>query len=83
LALLAVDGRSGVQIETVKLWRNLDGSGKPRGVFISKLDNDQADFNKALADIKEKFKIEPAPVTLPMGLGGSFKGVIAFGCRFN
>ena len=75
-ALLAVDGRSGVQIETIKLWRNLDGRKKPRGVMITKLDNDQADFNKALADIKEKFKIEPVPVTLPMGAGGAFRGVI-------
>jgi elongation factor G len=75
-ALLMVDGRAGVQIETVKLWRNLDDRKKPRGVFIAKLDNDQADFNKTLADIKEKFKIEPVPVTIPMGTGGAFKGVI-------
>ena len=75
-ALLTVDGKSGVQIETVKLWRNLDGQGKPRGVFVTKLDNDQADFNRTLADIKEKFKIDPVPVTLPMGSGGGFKGVI-------
>jgi elongation factor G len=75
-ALLAVDGRAGVQIETIKLWRNLDDRNKPRGVFITKLDNDQADFSKALADIKEKFKIEPVPLTLPMGSGGAFKGVI-------
>jgi elongation factor G len=74
--LLMVDGKSGVQIETVKLWRNLDGRGKPRGVFVTKLDNDQADFNRTLADIKEKFKVEPVPITLPMGSGGSFKGVI-------
>ncbi|MCL2270220.1 MAG: elongation factor G [Treponema sp.] len=76
LALLMIDGRSGVQIETVKLWRNLDNHKKPRGVFINKLDTDQADFNRSLADIKEKFKIEPAPITLPMGSGSSFKGVI-------
>jgi elongation factor G len=75
-ALLAVDGRSGVQIETIKLWRNLDGRKKPRGVFISKLDNEQADFGKVLADIKEKFKIEPVAVTIPMGSGAAFKGVI-------
>ena len=75
-ALLAIDGRSGVQIETVKLWRNLDGSQKPRGVFIGKMDNDQADFNNVLADIKEKFKIDPVPVTIPMGSGTAFKGVI-------
>jgi len=75
-ALLAVDGRSGVQIETIKLWRNLDMRKKPRGVFISKLDNDQSDFKKALTDIKDKFKMEPVPVTIPMGSGGAFKGVI-------
>jgi elongation factor G len=75
-ALLTVDGRSGAQIETVKLWRNLDAQKKPRGVFISKLDNDQSDFKNALADIKEKFKMEPVPVTIPMGSGGAFKGVI-------
>jgi elongation factor G len=76
LALLTVDGKSGVQIETVKLWRNLDGRGKPRGVFITKLDNDQTDFTRTLADIKEKFKVEPVAITLPMGSGGGFKGVI-------
>jgi len=75
-ALLTVDGKSGVQIETVKLWRNLDASGKPRGVFVTKLDNDQADFKRTLADIKEKFKVEPVAITLPMGSGGGFKGVV-------
>jgi len=75
-ALLTVDGRSGVQIETVKLWRNLDGTNKPRGVFITKLDLEHGDFDKALADIKEKFKVEPVPVTLPMGSSSSFKGII-------
>jgi elongation factor G len=75
-ALLTVDGKSGVQIETVKLWRNLDGIGKPRGIFVTKLDNEQADFSKTLSDIKEKFIIEPVAITLPMGSGGTFKGVI-------
>jgi elongation factor G len=76
LAVLMVDGRSGVQIETVKLWRNLDAAKKPRGVYINKMDNDQADFSKCLADIKEKFGVETVPVIIPMGAGGSFKGVI-------
>ena len=76
LAVLAVDGRSGVQIETVKLWRNLNDRKKPRGVFITKMDNDQADFSRCLSDIKEKLGVEPAAITIPMGAGGSFKGVI-------
>ena len=76
LALLTVDGRSGVQIETVKLWRNLDLRQTPRGVFVTKLDDDKANFDKTLADIKEKFKADPVAITLPMGSGGGFRGVI-------
>jgi elongation factor G len=75
-ALLVVDGRDGVQIETVKLWRNLEGREKPRGVFLNKMDDDRADFNKVLDDIKNKLKKEPVPVTIPMGKGSSYQGVI-------
>jgi elongation factor G len=75
-ALVAVDGRSGVQIETIKLWRNLEGRKKPRGIVITKLDDDKADFERILADIKEKFKVNAIPVTLPMGGGTAYKGVI-------
>ncbi|MCL1927857.1 MAG: elongation factor G [Treponema sp.] len=75
-ALLLVDGRDGVQIETVKLWRNLSGGEKPRGVFINKLDDERGDFEKVLHDIKDKLKREPIPVTIPMGKGSALKGVI-------
>jgi elongation factor G len=75
-ALLTVDSRTGVQIETIKLWRNLEDRLKPRGVFITKMDDERADFDRALGDIKEKFKVDPVPVTLPMGAGAGFQGVI-------
>ncbi|MDR1306256.1 MAG: elongation factor G [Treponema sp.] len=75
-ALLLVDARDGVQIETVKLWRNLETRGKPRGFFLNKMDDDRADFDKVLGDIKDKFKKEPIPVTIPMGKGASYRGVI-------
>ncbi|GHV92961.1 GTP-binding protein [Spirochaetia bacterium] len=75
-AILTVDGRSGVQIETIKLWRNLEGRKKPRGIFVTHLDDERADFNKALEDIKEKFKVNPVIFTLPMGHGAAYKGVI-------
>ncbi|MDR1108127.1 MAG: elongation factor G [Spirochaetaceae bacterium] len=75
-ALLTVDGRAGVQIETIKLWRNLDGREKPRGVFITKLDDERGNYQTALDDIREKFKITPVPVTIPMGSGAAYQGVI-------
>jgi elongation factor G len=74
-AILTVDGHTGVQIETIKLWRNLETRKKPRGIFVTKLDAERADFDKALEDVKEKFKVNPVPVTLPMAASG-YKGVI-------
>ncbi|MDR2364025.1 MAG: elongation factor G [Spirochaetaceae bacterium] len=75
-AVLTVDGRTGVQIETIKLWRNLEGREKPRGVFVTKLDDERGNYQNALDDVREKFKIAPVPVTIPMGNGASYQGVI-------
>ena len=75
-AILTIDGRAGVQIETVKLWRNLDERRKPRGVFITKLDDERADFAKALQDVKEQFGIDPIPFAIPIGQGPAYSGVI-------
>ncbi|MDQ7796726.1 MAG: GTP-binding protein, partial [Spirochaetia bacterium] len=75
-AMLVIDGKSGVQIETVKLWRILERHQKPRMVFVTRLDEDRASFASALSDVKEKFKAIPVPVTIPMGEGTAFKGVI-------
>ncbi|MDR2509186.1 MAG: elongation factor G [Spirochaetaceae bacterium] len=75
-ALLGCDGRAGVQIETVKQWRALAEQKKPRGIFITKLDDERADYENTLADIKEKLKVVPVPLTIPMGCGAQFKGVI-------
>jgi len=74
--LLTVDSQTGVQIETVKLWKNPEGKNIPRGVFVTRMDAERADYEKALTDIKEKFHREPVPVTIPMGKGGAYKGVI-------
>ncbi len=75
-ATLVIDGRSGVQIETMKLWRVLNQRDKARCLFITRLDEERAGFDKTIADIKEKFKITPVPVTIPMGDGVDYKGVI-------
>jgi elongation factor G len=75
-ALLLVDGKTGVQIETIKLWRNLDTRKKPRMVFVSKLDEERSSFPSALEDVKAKFKTAPVAITIPIGEGASFAGVV-------
>jgi elongation factor G len=75
-ALVFVDAKTGVQIETIKLWRNLEGRKKPRMVFVSKLDEERASFQGALDDLKAKFNIAPVAVTIPMGEAAAFGGVV-------
>lgn len=75
-ALVTVDARSGVQIETIKIWRNLDARNKPRMVFINKLDEERASFASSLADVKDKFKVNTVALSIPMGEGAAFRGVI-------
>lgn len=75
-AVLLVSADSGVQIETIKVLRRLSKTSFPRFVFVNKMDKEHADFNKTLDDIKEKFKGTIVPVTIPIGKGNDFKGVI-------
>jgi elongation factor G len=75
-AVLTVGAKSGVQIETIKLWRRLEDRNMPRMIFVTKMDEDRADFTQTLADLGEKFDKTFVPVTIPMGSGGDYKGVI-------
>lgn len=76
VSVLVVDGRFGVQIETIKLWRNLNSRNKPRMIFVNKIDDERADYNKVLKDLKDKFEVEFFPVTIPVSQGKSYKGVV-------
>lgn len=76
LAIMMIDARSGVQIETIKLWRMLDRRNKPRIVFMNHMDDERADFSRCVQDVHNQFEVEVCPVTIPMGKGSAFKGII-------
>jgi elongation factor G len=75
-ALMLVDSVDGIQIETLKLWRHLDNRNKPRAVFINKMDKERADYKGIIEQLKERFKTTFVPVTIPVGSGNDFRGVI-------
>ncbi len=75
-AVLVVGARSGVQIETLKLWRFLESHSMPRMVFINKVDKAASDFWQTLDDLQEKFSVPFIPVSIPMGHDEEHRGVI-------
>ncbi len=75
-AALVVGADVGVQIETIKLWRRLTALSLPRFVVVTKMEKERADFDHVVADLAEKFKAAFVPVTIPIGAGPGFTGVI-------
>lgn len=74
--MLVLGADVGVQIETIKLWRRLAALGIPRFVAVNKMEKERADFDKCIADLKEKFKAAFVPVIVPIGSGADLAGVV-------
>lgn len=75
-AIVVVGADVGVQIETAKLWRRLDRDGTPRLVFVNGMDKEHADFDSVLEDLGRMFGGTFAPLTVPIGAGNSFEGIV-------
>jgi elongation factor G len=75
-AVVVIGAKAGVQIETIKIMRRLDAANMSRIVFINKMEKEQADFNNLLQDLKDRFKKTFVPVTVPIGSGAEYQGII-------
>ncbi len=76
LAVVVVSATDGVQAQTEDAWRAAARLGVPRVIVINKLDRERADFDRALAEIRQTFGAGVAPVELPIGHEADFHGVI-------
>ncbi len=75
-ALVLIGADAGVQIETVKLWRRLNKRKMPRFVFVNKLEKEHASFQKSIDDLNDKFKTTFIPLSIPVGEGNDYRGII-------
>jgi elongation factor G len=53
--LLAVDGVAGVQVETEKVWNFAQEFQLPVVFVVTKLDHERADYQRVVAEIRERF----------------------------
>ncbi len=75
-AVIVVSASAGVEVETEKAWALAESLNLPRAFFITKMDREHADFEKVLADLRNKFGNSVVPVQVPIGKEDSFKGVV-------
>ncbi len=74
--LMVVDAVSGAQVSTELIWEEADKRKTSRFVLINKMDRENADFDKALESLKNVLSMDIVPVTIPIGAGESFSGVV-------
>lgn len=75
-AIVVFDGVAGVEPQSETVWRQADKFHVPRICFINKLDRMGANFEKALASIREKLTLNAHALQYPIGEEGQFEGVI-------
>ena len=66
----------GVEPQSETVWRQADKYGVPRIAFVNKMDRTGADFYNAIEMIKTRLGANPIPISLPIGAGDLFTGVI-------
>lgn len=75
-AVIVVSASAGVEVETEKAWSLAETLNLPRAFFVTKMDREHADFDKVLAQLRDKFGNNVVPVQVPVGKEDSFKGVV-------
>ncbi len=66
----------GVEPQSETVWRQADKYGVPRIAFVNKMDRVGADFYNVLDMMRDRLKANAIPITLPIGTGDLFAGVI-------
>jgi len=75
-AAVLVDGVSGVEVGTEKVWEMLEEVQLPRLFVINKLDRENASFSRTLESIVQFFGRQAVPVQIPIGEEKDFSGVV-------
>lgn len=75
-AVVVVDAVSGVEVGTELVWQYADEIKLPRIILINKLDRENANYDRVLAQLRERFGKSVASLQIPIGKEAHFKGEV-------
>ena len=74
-ALMVIDAAKGVETQTIKLLNVCRMRATPIITFMNKMDRETRDPLELLDEVESVLQIQCAPVTWPIGMGKTFRGV--------
>ena len=75
-AVIVLGATTGVEVGTEKVWEYCEPRGIPRLFFVSMMDKEHADFDKACEEIRRHMSEHAIPAELPIGEGEEFRGIV-------
>ena len=75
-AIIVVAGPSGIEVGTQQMWQFADTDKLPRMVFVSKMDRENADFQRVMDSLSERFGRSCIAVHIPIGSEANFSGFV-------
>jgi elongation factor G len=75
-AIVVVDGSSGVEVVTERVWAFAEEFQLPRIIVASRMDRDRADQERVLESVQKTFGRQVVPVQLPIGSEKGLSGVV-------
>ncbi|MEF9894695.1 MAG: GTP-binding protein, partial [Clostridia bacterium] len=75
-ALITVGALSGLTVGAEKAWAQCDKNGVSRMIVINQMDRENANFEKALGTLTDKYGTHIAPIEVPIFEKGQFVGVV-------
>ncbi|MFQ5866376.1 MAG: elongation factor G [bacterium] len=75
-SIVNICAANGVEMGTEKSWEYVQKSKKPPIIFINRMDKENVNFDRVMESLKEKLTPNIAPISIPIGSGNEFSGVI-------
>jgi elongation factor G len=75
-ALVLIDGVSGVEVQTEKVWDFSNRYQLPRAFVVNKLDRDRSSFERSVESIQSVFGRSAVPIQWPLGEEKEFTGLV-------
>src|SRR5438874_5425489 len=75
-SIVVVDASAGVQVGTQLVWSELEKTNTPRAVVVGRLDRENADFDRVLAQLRDAYGNRVVPLHVPFGAHQNISGTI-------
>ena len=74
--IICVTAKDGLNVGTEKAWKSLALAGKPRAIYISKTDEEHADYDRTFNQLRERFGNSVTALAMPVVEGEKVTGII-------